>query len=255
MGPDASGCLEPAELAQECLEISRQAWLITWPGEFGGELGIFPTRRRALAFLASWREPDRVMPGSAPPYQRPGTTCWVLGSEPYTVLSDEGCIALLYQGSDLSRPPDAFGSPIFRQWHLDAPCPQVTSRLIHCAHIYATVRAALVTMLGGRSLFTARALAVMGGMRASLARLIVGVDVRGILSDPEPYDPARFPIELEPFRVRALPDAGAAGAADEAGPAGAPAEPPAPQPAPGPETGSGTSARAIRHARRGAARP
>ena len=147
-GPDASGRLEPAELARERAAVTREARMLVWPHRGAdGHLGPFPTRRRALGFLATWREPDAIFPGLAPPFQRPGSTYWVLGLESDAELSDAGCLALLFRGCEFGRPPDGLNSTIVRQYHLDIPCPPVTSRLLHCARIYASVREGVVALL------------------------------------------------------------------------------------------------------------
>ena len=120
MGPTASGQLGPEALAQERMFISHRAKQIRLPGE-EASLGLFPTRRRALAFLMSWREADRIFEGTAPPFQRPGSTHWVLRSEPTAALTDAACVALLCRGCQFGRPPDGLNSTIVRQYYLDAP--------------------------------------------------------------------------------------------------------------------------------------
>jgi hypothetical protein len=73
-------------------------------------------------------------------------------------------------------------------------------------------------------------MAVMGGMRAVMARLIVGLGALGQLSDPEPADPgAHWAGGLEMFAARNEP------------------------PAPGPAAGRGSAARTERRSQ-GAAR-
>ena len=206
--PGRLDSLEPAELERERAAVSSEARMLVWPHQgIPAKLGPFPTRRRALAFLATWREPDAIFPGMAPPFQPPGSSHWVLGFETPAVLSDAGCIALLFRGCEFGRPQDGFDSTIVRQYHLDDYCPPVTHWLLHCARIYASVREGLVALLT-RGVpphpSTLPHMAVMGGMRAAMARLIIGLDAPGQTVDPEPGAPgARWAGGLEMWAARA----------------------------------------------------
>ena len=235
MGPIFTGRLEPAELERERAAVTSEARMLVWPHQgIPANLGPFPTRRRALAFLATWREPDAIFPGMAPPFQPPGSSHWVLGFETPAVLSDAGCIALLFRGCEFGRPQDGFDSTIVRQYHLDEYCPPVTHRLLHCARIYASVREGLVAFLTHGvhpHPFTLPHMAVMGGMRAAMARLIIGLDATGQTVDPEPVAPgARWAGGLEMGAARAGP------------------------PAPGPAAGRGSAVRSARRSQGAAQR-
>jgi len=175
------------------------------------------TRREALAHLASWREPN------LPPYQGAvvvpqfiaNTGRWALGFVTEARLTDAACVDLIWGGTEHSRPGAGLAWDL-RYLHLDAHHPAALSRLMSCAQLYDTARAAVVEAVGPEGYFAPPRVPLLGGMRAAMARLIVGVDHRGHFVDEEPALPGAFPRELALFRVAPAPPP-AAGAAPPAG--------------------------------------
>ena len=159
------------------------------------------TRREALAHLASWREPNRPLEGAPTdvPY-RASSGMWVLGYATDARLTDEACVDLIWGGTEHPRPASGLTTPRVQEFYLDAHHAPALSRLLACAQLFATARAALVEVLGTAGHYAPPRVPILGGMRAAMARLIVGVDIHGHLADPVPDPPGSFPRELAMFR-------------------------------------------------------
>jgi hypothetical protein len=142
LAQDADGAprLGPAALARERTLISCRSLIYTFPGP-PAELGPLPSRRRALGFLASRREPDRFGGPGCSGHRRAGPSAlpaaWLGTLGPRfragcTQLTDPGCIAMLWQGCEYyTRPAGGFATDFAQRYYPDAPCPRpVLARLL-----------------------------------------------------------------------------------------------------------------------------
>ena len=207
-----------------------------------------PTSREALAHLVSWREPDAQQPGTAPavPYWHPASERWVLGYLPEAHLTDAACYDLLFSGSEHVRPAGGLRSSRVSELHLDAPQGAVLSRLLACAQIFDTARAAVRAAVGPAGHFQPPRHPVVGGMRSAMARLITGIDMAGHFMGPAPGSFPAVPPGLEQFRFRGADGPAPArppAAAPDSAPEPAPVTVPAPAPAPGAAPARRTSSR------------
>jgi hypothetical protein len=123
----------------------------------------------------------------------------------------------------------------------------VLSRLLACAQIFDTARAAVRAAVGPAGHFQPPRHPVVGGMRSAMARLIAGVDMAGHFMGPAPGSLPAVRPGLEQFRFR-----GADGPAQARPSAAAPdsAPEPAPVPASAPETGAAPARRTSSRQRR-----
>ncbi len=138
---------------------------------------------------------------------------------------------MLWQGCEYyTRPAGGFATDFAQRYYLDAPCPRpVLARLLACAHIFATTREALHVALAAHSpggcvgveAFNPPLVPILGGLRAAMVRLIVGVDMVGNLTDQAPVDPVgQLPPALQPYHGPAARAADVAAGAPP--PSGAP---------------------------------